>query len=288
MEKPVTFRNRGKQLVGMLHVPDELHRGDKAPAIVMFHGFTGNRTEAHRLFVQVARNLCSARFLVLRFDFLGSGDSEGEFDDMTVRGEVNDAEKSLDFLEDQPLVDGEKIGVIGLSLGGRVASILASEDERLKFAVLLSPALGPLKEAFTSHMDDEARERLKKGEAIKVSEGWYLKKPFFDTLDDPVPFNVMDRIRAPVLIIHGDNDEVVPIETSKKGYEITKDLNDKNELYVIKGADHTFSEREHTLEVIKKTREWLLSLRLGTSPNHSGGFTGHKEERHEHSQKKSP
>ncbi len=258
----MTFENRGKQLVGMLHVSDELHRGDKAPAIVMFHGFTGNRTEAHRLFVQVARNLCNAGFVVLRFDFLGSGDSEGEFEDMTVRGEVSDAERSLDFLEDQRWVDREKIGVIGLSLGGRVASILASEDKRVGFVVLLSPALGPLREKFISSMGDESLQRLRLGEAVKVSEGWYLKKSFFDTLDDPVPLNVMERIKVPVLIIHGDNDQVVPIETSKKGYEIIKNLNEKNELYIVKGGDHTFSEREHTLEVIKKAREWILSLQL--------------------------
>ncbi len=262
MEKPVTFENNGQQLVGILHVPDEPHRGEKIPAIIMFHGFTGNRTEAHRLFAQVARNLCNAGFVVLRFDFRGSGDSQGEFEDMTVPGEVSDAEKSLDFIRDQSWVDEKRIGVIGLSLGGRVAAILASEDKRVKFVVLLSPALGPLREKFISPMGEEALERLRSGEAVRVSNGWYLKKSFFDTLDDPIPLNVMNMIKAPVLIVHGDNDQVVPIETSKKGYEIIKNLKERNDLYIVKGGDHTFSEREHTLEVIKKTREWLLSLQL--------------------------
>jgi len=260
VEKTVTFRNREQQLVGMLHVPDGLRRREKAPGIVMFHGFTGNRTEAHRLFVQAARTLCDARFVVLRFDFRGSGDSEGEFEDMTVSEEVSDAEKSLEFLGNQPLVDKERIGVVGLSLGGRVASILASEDKRVKFAILLSPALGPLREKFSSSMDGQALEKLKRGEAVKVSDGWYMKKPFFDTLDDPVPLDAMDRISVPVLIVHGDNDQVVPIETSKRAYEIIKDLNPKNDLYIVKGGDHTFSEREHTLGVISKMCEWLLSL----------------------------
>jgi len=260
MEKPVTFENNGQQLIGILHVPDVLHSREKSPAIAMFHGFTGNKTEAHRLFVQAARNLCNAGFIVLRFDFRGSGDSEGDFEDMTVPGEVSDAERSIDFLIDQPQVDEERIGVIGLSLGGRVASILASKDRRIKSVVLLSPALGALKERFTSPIRDEALRRLRSGEAVKVSNGWYLKKSFFDTLDKPVPLKVMSKIKAPILIVHGDNDQVVSIETSKKGYEIVKNLNGKNELYAVKGGDHTFSEREHTTEVIEKIREWLLSL----------------------------
>jgi len=262
MEKPVTFQNLGQQLVGMLHIPNELHQEEKAPAIAMFHGFTGNKSEAHRLFVHFARDLCAVGFIVLRVDFRGSGDSEGEFEDMTVPGEVSDAEKSIDFLQLNPQVDKERIGVIGLSLGGRVATILASHDERLKYVVLLSPALGPLRERFMSQIGDEAKERLERGEAVQVSNGWYLRKRFFDTIDEPVPLDVMARIRASLLIIHGDGDPVVPIDTSKEGYQIIKDLNSENELYIVKRGDHVFSEREHTLAVMKKTREWLLSLPL--------------------------
>jgi len=237
MEKPVTFQNCGQQLVGMLHTPGTLRREERAPAITMFHGFTGNKSEAHRLFVQIARNLCKSGFIVLRFDFRGSGDSGGEFEDMTVLGEVSDAERSIDFLQDQPNVDKSKIGVIGLSMGGRVAAILASKDRRIRFAVLLSPALGPLRDRFVTHMDNETLNRIKSNVPIKVSNGWYLREAFFTTIDDPVPLNIVNRIGAPVLIIHGDHDTVVPIETSKEGYEIIRNLNERNEFYVVEDGD---------------------------------------------------
>jgi dienelactone hydrolase len=42
-------------------------------------------------------------------------------------------------------IDREKVGVIGLSMGGRVAAILSSKDRRVKFVILYSPALGPIK-----------------------------------------------------------------------------------------------------------------------------------------------
>jgi len=265
MIEPVSFRNHGQQLVGILHVPDTLESGEKAPGIVMFHGFTGNKSEAHRLFVYVARALCDSGFIVLRFDFRGSGDSDGEFDDMTVPGEVSDAEKALTFLASQESVDRERIGVIGLSMGGRVAAILASRDRRARFAVLYSAALGPLRERFLSQIEEATLQKLDSGEAIKVGDGWYLRKAFFDSIDDPVPLDIMGNIEVPVLLVHSDTDQVVPIDDSRKGYEIVQGrVNDKNEFYKVKGGDHTFSERKHTNEVIAKTLDWVKSLGLET------------------------
>ena len=240
-----------------MHIPEGLKMGEKTPGIVMFHGFTGNKTEAHRLFVQVARSLCKSGFTVLRFDFRGSGDSDGEFEDTTLPGEVSDAEAALTFLMRQRSVDRGRVGVIGLSMGGRVATILASKDERVKFAILYSAALSPLREKFLSQMDKSKLERLNLGEAVEVSNGWYLKKDFFDTIDYVIPFEVMGGIKIPMLIVHGDRDFVVPLEEAEKGYSIIKGLNDKNELYIVEGGDHTFSKKEHTLKVIDKTLNWL-------------------------------
>jgi len=255
--KPAVFKNQNQELVGILHIPEGLKMGEKTPGIVMFHGFTGNKTEAHRLFVQVARSLCKSGFTVLRFDFRGSGDSDGEFEDTTLPGEVSDAEAALTFLMRQRSVDRERVGVIGLSMGGRVATILASKDERVKFAILYSAALSPLREKFLSQMDKSKLERLNLGEAVEVSNGWYLKKDFFDTIDYVIPFEVMGGIKIPMLIVHGDRDFVVPLEEAEKGYSIIKGLNDKNELYIVEGGDHTFSKKEHTLKVIDKTLNWL-------------------------------
>ena len=260
MIKPVTFTNDGEQIIGILHVPDDLKKVEKAPAIAMFHGFTGHKSETHRFFIHVARALCNAGYVVLRFDFRGSGDSDGEFEDMTVPKEVSDASRAVDFLSDLTMVNPEKIGVIGLSMGGRVAAILASKDKRIRFVVLYSAALSSLKEKFLGQLEKEDLKKLEKGEAVHIGNGWYLKKDFFETVDSPVPLEVLDKIKVPVLIIHGDSDSVVPIDDAQKGYEILKDLNNKNELYIIKGGDHTFTKKEHTQEVIEKTLNWLSSL----------------------------
>jgi dipeptidyl aminopeptidase/acylaminoacyl peptidase len=268
--KPVIFENQGERLVGILHVPDELGHEGKAPGVVMLHGFTGNKIENHRLFVLVARDLCDLGFVVLRFDFRGSGDSDGDFEDMAIPEEISDAEKALTFLMEQRWVDREAVGILGLSMGGRVAAILASRDRRVKFVILYSAALGQLVPRFLSGIEGYSILKAMKEEpdsrtVIEVREGWYLKKPFFETLDEVVPLDVMDRIKVPILIVHSEKDQVVPLEDSINGLEVVKNLNQKNELYIVEGGNHVFTDREHTYQVIRKTRGWLTSLNLGIS-----------------------
>ncbi|UCD72892.1 MAG: alpha/beta fold hydrolase [Candidatus Bathyarchaeota archaeon] len=271
MIKPVIFENQGERLVGILHVPDKLKRGGKAPGVVMLHGLTGNKIENHRLFVLAARDLCDLGFVVLRFDFRGSGDSDGDFEDMTIPGEISDAEKALTFLMEQRWVNRKAVGILGLSMGGRVAAVLSSRDHRVKFVILCSANFDQLLPRLLSGIGGYIplkgmEEVLNSGEAVKIKDGWYLKNSFFKTLDETVPLDVIDKIKVPILIVHGEMDQVIPLDEAVRGFEIVKNLNKKNELYVIEGGGHVFTDREHTHQVIRKTRDWLVSLNLGISP----------------------
>ena len=64
-ETPITFSNHGQQLVGMLHLPDG---PGPHPAVIFYHGFTGDRVENHVIFVKMARRLAAAGHAALRFD----------------------------------------------------------------------------------------------------------------------------------------------------------------------------------------------------------------------------
>ena len=109
-------------MVGMLHLPEE--KGP-FPAVAIYHGFTGTKVEPHRLFVKMSRALVQKGIAGTLWIFRGSGDSEGDFADMTVSGEIADAIRVLDFLQEQPEVDGERLGVLGLSMGGAIAASVA-------------------------------------------------------------------------------------------------------------------------------------------------------------------
>src|SRR5690606_36670830 len=120
-------------LRGMLHRPDGV---DPTPAVILLHGLTGQHIESHRLFVQVARALADARFAALRFDFYGSGDSDGDYEEFTLDTELADACAGFDWLSTQSGIDPNRIGVVGLSLGGAIAALLAGQGPRVKTTVL--------------------------------------------------------------------------------------------------------------------------------------------------------
>jgi len=82
-ETQITFYNQNQRLVGMTHAPGGEGR---APAVLMLHGFKGTRIENHFLFVKLARGLAMGGYFVMRFDFRGSGESEGEFRDISIPG----------------------------------------------------------------------------------------------------------------------------------------------------------------------------------------------------------
>ena len=103
IERPIVFYNKGQQLNGILHSPTDCDA--LCPAVVFFHGFTGTKVEPHRIFVKTARELAAIGFYALRFDFRGSGDSEGDFSEMTIGGEISDAIKSIDILAAMQGVD---------------------------------------------------------------------------------------------------------------------------------------------------------------------------------------
>lgn len=112
-------------------------------------------------------------------------------------------------------------------------------------------------------MSREKIKRLNSGEAVEFfAEGWYIKKAFFETVDYIVPLDIMDSIKVPVLIVHGDRDPIISVEEVIRAYEKIKNVNEKNELYAVRSVDHTFSKKEHTLEVIKKTLDWIRVLSL--------------------------
>ena len=123
MERYVECESRGLTLRGMLHVPDQ--RPGKVPFVILFHGFCDDRNEINFVHTELSRRLCERGIASVRFDFAGSGDSDGRFEDMTVSSEVEDGLAILDYVKSLDFVDQSRIAIHGLSMGGCVASMVA-------------------------------------------------------------------------------------------------------------------------------------------------------------------
>lgn len=250
-EEQIHFESEGQRIYGMVHLPDG--KGPH-PAVALLHGFTGTRIESHRLFVKTARSMAERGLAVLRFDFRGSGESEGDFIEMMVQGEIADARQALNYLEGRLELDSSRIGLLGLSLGGVVAACLGGEDRRVKaLALWATPDLRQFASSNTvsSGMNwDSLREK-----------GWMdwggnrVGRGFFEGARALDPFASLEKYEGPVLLIHGTRDVTVPI-ASGKSYAAA--LKGRVEAHWIEGADHTFSKYEWENEAIGLTTDWFV------------------------------
>ena len=264
-EHPVSFDVHGQRLHGMLHLPAVSTA--PYPCVLLLHGFTGTHLEPHRLFALMARQLAAAGIAAYRFDFRGSGDSEGDFSEMTIGRELEDARAALNLLRSRGDIDTSRIGVLGLSMGGLVAA-LASEVENLKALCLWAPAApetllanfagqppaaihatfaagfsgvefppGIRFDASSGHMDFGGNP---------VSKDFYLDAQTHDSLE------AVKQHKGSSLVVHGTNDPTVPFALGER-YAAALGV----EIHAVPGAGHTFESIPHAAEARRVTLEFF-------------------------------
>ncbi len=243
VQKVSFFNSRGLKIVGILD-----GEGDRC-AIISSH-FTGFKEVKH--YFNLAKTLSDNGICALRFDFSDCiGESEGTCEEMSVTNQTNDIISAIDFLEEKGI---SKIGIMGHSLGGLVAINAAANDNRIK--ALVSAAAPAKLEWDTLFKEKEAQWKndgyitfpsWKRGK-IRINYGFYLDLKKLDAT------KLVQRIKAPILVIHPENDELVSIVNSQGIYE---NANDPKNFIVIKGSDHMFSKEEHESELIGLTLDWF-------------------------------
>lgn len=272
MQEPVGFKVSGQSLCGMLHLPDGVEA--PVPAVVLCHGFTGHKIEAHCLFVKMARALSVVGIGALRFDFRGSGESDGEFREMTVSREIEDASAAVDFLVADGRVDSERLGVLGLSLGGCVAACLAGADTRVRSVALWSAVARPeavCSEPPRAHWAD----RVRRHGHMDIG-GNVLGAGFVEDLPRHDPPSALSRSRAPVLIVHGQADTSVPVSDAGLYAEALAGRPAAVEKLIVADADHTFSTVKWEQVVMGRTVEWFERT-LASCPRRSGSASSRSE-----------
>lgn len=271
-ERAIYFDVNGQRLHGMLHLP---LLGGPHPAVLMLHGFTGQRMEPHRLFVLFSRLLAENGIASLRFDFRGSGESEGSFSEMTVSRELEDVVQAYAFLKAQPEIDRTRLGLLGLSMGGMVAA-LSVANPRLEFDALAlwAPAhpsvwLGqiparPLDAPTVLAIFAEAQRagRLPPGVAVLEEQGVIdyggnpVSPEFFADLSLYEPFDAVTRHRGPALVVHGTADPTVPFGLGE-AYAQRLRSRGRTVFHPVQGGLHTFERWPHQAEAHQVTLEFF-------------------------------
>jgi len=248
----VEIRNRTRKLLrGMIHRPATAKGGGRAPGVVFFHGFTGDRMESHWIFIKCARALARAGIASLRFDFFGSGESEGKFRDATLKTEIADAKDAVKFFRRQPGIDATRVGLCGLSLGGLVAASIAHRA-RAKALVLWSAVAHP--ELLHSLAGKLSRPIPGRSGFVEY-DAREISPRFLKSLAAVNPLKAVARYRQPTLIIHAEKDESVPASHADDFFLAAGAAH--KELIIVPGADHTFSSLAWEREVIARTVAWF-------------------------------
>lgn len=179
-----------------------------SPAVAVLHGWGGNA----EMMLPLAAPLHGAGYAVLLFDARNHGRSEGDsFSSMPRFAE--DLEYALDWLALQPCVDAGKIAVLGHSVGAAAALLTASRRSSLA---------GVISIASFSHPDGMMRRMLASHHIPFVPLGWYVlhyvQRVIGHRFSDIAPCNTISRINCPVLLVHGTEDAIVPVEEVESIY----------------------------------------------------------------------
>jgi len=247
MKEKLFFKNsKGNKLCGILSNPTSQKR---TPIIILCHGFSTSKDG--RTYLRLEEILNNNGISTFRFDFFGHGESEGKFEEITTSEAVDDIQNAIQFLKASGY---KKIGLFGSSFGGMASIIAASKTNDLYVLALKSPVSDYLGKISSQEDEQEIKVWKEKGFIyVTAPDGRRLKLnySFFEDAERVNGYQSSKKIKIPTLIVHGDKDETVPIEQSKK----TASLIENCRLEIIKGGDHTYSKAdnfEKMLDLISK------------------------------------
>ena len=257
IREPIVFENQGQKIFGIYHRPVGILKG---PAVLMCHGFAGTKSGRFRSCVLLAEKLAEHGIASLRFDFRGSGDSEGDFSEMTIESEVSDATLAMYHLLKMPEVDPTRIGSFGRSLGGIISILSAKNFPQVKSLALWAPTFN------AKQWQDKLLPYLGNSKGLS-SPGNNQLVSFAGNL---VNMNFLRQFLSlrleeelahfhafPLLHVHGEMDTVVSPSHADLYAEVRKKSEGNTKMVRLPNSDHEFSHPEERAQAVEETARWF-------------------------------
>lgn len=242
----VSFKNKdNQQLAGRLELP--LNREPHNFA-VFAHCFTC--TKNLTAIRNIGKALARAGFGVLRFDFTGLGESEGDFENTNFSGNVNDLVEAAEFLEKNYMAPSL---IIGHSLGGAAVIFAAAQLPSIKAVAVIN---SPSKPSHVMHLLKNSEAEINEKGKAKVNLGgtdFTIKKQFLDDIQNKPLQNVVADFRKALLILHSPQDTVVGIKNAEEVYIAARH---PKSFISLDGVDHLLSKKEDSEYVGEVIAGW--------------------------------
>ncbi|MBE6019942.1 MAG: alpha/beta fold hydrolase [Clostridiales bacterium] len=250
--KEFYIEDDGIKLHAKLDMPAGYKEGEKCPLAIVIHGLTGHMEETH--IIAVAETFNSLGIASLRVEMYGHGKSGGSFENHNLFKWLNNAmtvvdyAKTLDFVTDMYICGHSQGGVNAIMLAGMMPDIFRA-------AIPLSPAVMITEGArsgriLTGSFDpDHVPDEMWANSEQKVN-GNYIRAAQMLDVDWAI-----SHYKNPVLIVHGDEDEAIPVEYSREAAAKYSDA----KLVIIPGDDHCYNYHlDQVLEAVKTFMETVM------------------------------
>ena len=225
--------------------------GAKCPLVIIIHGFTGHSEEPH--IVGVSRTMNELGYATLRVDMYGHGKSEGIFHDHTLLKWMTNAMTVIDYARSLPFVTD--LYLCGHSQGGLTVMLAAGmKHEYIKGLIPLAPAVMIPGNARKGELMGSKFDPNRIPEELYSLEGWTLSGNYIRAAQMIHVEDAISRYHGPVLLVHGDADEAVPLRCSEDAQQAYDDA----KLVVIPGDTHCY---DHHLDmVLDAIRDWMPAV----------------------------
>lgn len=260
----VQFKNeRGQLLSGRLELPADQHPHSFA---LFAHCFTCTKNLA--AVRNISRILTEKGFGVLRFDFTGLGQSQGDFADTNFGGNVEDLIWAASYLEAEHKAPEL---LIGHSLGGAAAIFAGARLESVKAVATIGAPSDP---AHVSHLLQSGIQEIEQsGQAVVRLSGrpFTIKKQFLEDLQQHRLPEVAKNMRKALLVMHSPQDATVEIKNAENIYLAA---HHPKSFVSLDGADHLLSRRSDSIYAGSVIASW--AQRYMEIPENSNPTTRHQ------------
>jgi dipeptidyl aminopeptidase/acylaminoacyl peptidase len=240
----------GLEIEAFLTRPAAVTAGSRHPLIVAIHG--GPHGQQGPAFDHRAQVYAAQGWATLMVNYRGSTGYGQKLAD-AVFGDQNGAEARDvllgvdEALRLHPWLDPERLGLEGGSYGGQLANWIVTQTDRFRAAIPSASISNLVSFNYTAYYHDY----------LAVEFGAYPhEKGLMDRLWERSPLRHVARVKTPVLLLHGEEDNDVPIAESEQFFIALKDVGVETVLVRYPREGHGLRETAHVIDALERSLDW--------------------------------